>query len=163
MKVIALFALAIFVNADGQDKEPDNHSAELIDQTKIQYCMFNDFENKETQEVDLEFEGFGKPKVVLQIQPQGSPIYCGNTVMAKVELAEDIEIIDQYFKENKDKKKSIPIFSTKIKNLNDESKKVIAKQRERLSQQSETLFLLLDNNSDGRLTQSERVAAAAFT
>ena len=150
MKVIALFALANIVNA-------------VIDETRIQYCMFNDFENQETKEVDLEFEGFSKPKVGFQIQPQGSPIYCGNTVMAEVDQAEDIEIIDQYFKENEDKKKSIPIFSTKIKNLNDELKKVIAKQRETLSQQSETFFLSLDTNSDGRLTQSERVAAATKT
>ena len=48
LKRIALFALANIINANGQDKKPEAHSAELIDETRLQYCMFNDFDNKDT-------------------------------------------------------------------------------------------------------------------
>ena len=61
LKIIVLFALANIINA----YEQEDHSAELIDETRIQYCMFSDFESKETQDFDLESEGFGKPKTGL--------------------------------------------------------------------------------------------------
>ena len=68
LKIIAaLFAFANFIYANGQDKEPKDHSAELINETRIHYCMFNDFESKETQDIDLEYEGFGKSKIGLKI------------------------------------------------------------------------------------------------
>ena len=49
IKQTVLFALANIVNADG--------SVELIDETRTQYCVFNDFEGKETQDIQLGFEG----------------------------------------------------------------------------------------------------------
>ena len=81
--------------------------------------------------------------------------------MAEVEQAEDIEIIDQYFK---DKKKPIPLFNniSTRNNIFDGLAEVFAEERKDLSEQFEAFFLLLDTNSDGRLTKSERVAAAAF-
>ena len=54
IKRIALFVLAKAVNA----YEQKGHSADLIDETRLQFCMYNDFENKETQSIDLGFEGF---------------------------------------------------------------------------------------------------------
>ena len=45
IKRIALFALAKAVNA----YEQEGHSADLIDETRIQFCVYNDFENKEMQ------------------------------------------------------------------------------------------------------------------
>ena len=65
LKRIALFALANIINANGQNKEPEDHSAELIDETRIHYCMLNDFESNEAQDFDLGHEGLDKPKVVL--------------------------------------------------------------------------------------------------
>ena len=61
LKIIAMFALANIINA----YEQEGYSAELTDETIIQYCMLNDFESKETQDFDLESEGFGKPKTGL--------------------------------------------------------------------------------------------------
>ena len=65
LKRIALFALANAISANGQDNEPEDHSAELIDETRIQYCMLNDFESNEAQDFDLGHEGFGKPNTGL--------------------------------------------------------------------------------------------------
>ena len=45
----------------------------------------------------------------------------------------------------------------------EERKKDIAEDREIVSMCAEAFFLSLDTNSDGKLTQSERAAAAAFT
>ena len=45
IKRIALFALAKAVHA----YEQEGHSADLIDETRIQFCVYNDFENKEMQ------------------------------------------------------------------------------------------------------------------
>ena len=78
--------------------------------------------------------------------------------MAEVEQAEDLEMIDQYFSEKIDKQKSIPFFS---KVYNDQGPIVF--ERKSLPEQAENFFLSLDINNDGILTQSERVAAAAFT
>ena len=82
--------------------------------------------------------------------------------MAEVEQAEDIEMIDQYFSEKKDKQKSIPFFS-KVEYMNKMKQISFAFDREVLSEQAAIFFLSLDINNDGILTQSERVAAWGFT
>ena len=82
--------------------------------------------------------------------------------MAEVEQAEDLEMIDQYFSEKKDKQKSLPFFS-KYEYLDAGSQIAHAFDREVVYEQAEIFFLSLDINNDGILTQSERVAAAAIT
>ena len=53
------------------------HTIELSDETIIQYCMFNDYENKEMQVVEFGFEGFTKPGQGIELWPQGAKDYCG--------------------------------------------------------------------------------------
>ena len=79
IKRSALFALANIVNADG--------SVELIDQTITQYCVFNDFEGegKETQDIEIGFEGLKGPGGKFRALTQRNQNYCGNTVLTDME------------------------------------------------------------------------------
>ena len=61
-RTITLFALTNIVNAYDQNLAHGNSSVEFIDETRIQYCVFNDFEGKDSQVVELGFEGLAKPK-----------------------------------------------------------------------------------------------------
>ena len=65
IKRIASFVLASAVNA----YEQEGHSADIIDETRIHYCVFNDFDNKEQHSIDLGFEGLAEPRTILSIYP----------------------------------------------------------------------------------------------
>ena len=79
---------------------PAKHSAKMKDETIIQYCMFNDFENKENQVVEFGFEGLTKPGKGLEIQPQGSD-YCGQFTMVDEPFNDDKQdIFDKHVEEN---------------------------------------------------------------
>ena len=83
-KRTTFFALAnLFVY--GQSLADGDSSVELIEETSILNCVFNDFENKETQEIDLGFEGLAESGQGLEITTKGSSIYCGKFVMPDVE------------------------------------------------------------------------------
>ena len=41
----------------------------MIDETRIHYCVFNEFDNKEKQSIDIGFEGLAEPRTILSIYP----------------------------------------------------------------------------------------------
>ena len=65
IKAIAIASILFYAYSQG--KMPVKRSVKMQDENIIQYCMFNDFENKEQQVVEFGFEGLTKPGQGLEI------------------------------------------------------------------------------------------------
>ena len=78
---LALFFAASVTRGDGQDIAPEDDSAEQINKRRVEFCIINNFEDKETQLVDFGFEGINQPGEGITIQPFGKTDYCDLSVI----------------------------------------------------------------------------------